>query len=325
MLRFVAGTKNIEIPISDTPLIHPVRPFWYLCSHGRLFDGNEMRRMKALTWFLFLAAGHVEMVQEYKNFREHLCDAITWVGKGVETESISCTRSVENTGTATGLQSKHHLSVTSPTQLEGLSEIRKRTSTGIEMQNGNSITEDPTSSNGLTVQQLPATKRIKLDDTATELRRLYEHFGETIIAFEKKSATTTENTHQIEVLEHKVAQQGEMIQALGEQIQTIDAELKRHRSIHEKEKDQVGALAKQLTLQFDQLSHSTDLLLKGNTALGEQLSKAKAEEGRRDKDILAEKRLREKEEEKRVAVEKQLEEHLEVQEKIAAMYGGIGR
>jgi hypothetical protein len=86
-IGLVGGEDNTKIDLAQAVLVNPIEPFWYLCSHGRVIDGAEMKRLKALACFLFLASGHVQTVQHYPDFNEDLVDAIVWYGRGLEVQS----------------------------------------------------------------------------------------------------------------------------------------------------------------------------------------------------------------------------------------------
>jgi hypothetical protein len=91
-ISLVCGGENTKIELTQAVLIEPTKPFWFLCSHGRVIDAAKMKRVKALACFLFLAGGHVQTVQHYSDFNEDLVDAIVWYGRGLETESRSTTK-----------------------------------------------------------------------------------------------------------------------------------------------------------------------------------------------------------------------------------------
>jgi hypothetical protein len=85
-IGLVGGEDNRKIELAQAVLVNPAKPFWYLCSHGRVIDGAEMKRLRALACF-FLAGAHVPTVQHYPEFNEDLIDAIVWYGRGLEAET----------------------------------------------------------------------------------------------------------------------------------------------------------------------------------------------------------------------------------------------
>tara|TARA_R110002003_G_scaffold152_2_gene13589 strand:- start:11320 stop:12099 length:780 start_codon:yes stop_codon:yes gene_type:complete len=116
-ISLVADVGTEVIHHTNVALTQPIKPFWYLCSHGRILDEAEMRRVKTLTCYLLLAAGHIQTVQYYRDFEEHLKDAMVWYGRGVEAytkdkqdgqmhehdgvhRSVSARRSYHDQGTA---------------------------------------------------------------------------------------------------------------------------------------------------------------------------------------------------------------------------------
>jgi hypothetical protein len=83
------GDQNEKFDLEQAYLVAPSKPYWYLCSHGRVFNIPERERMRALTCYLFLAAGHITTIEHYIDFRKDIVDAVTWYGRGVEVESSS--------------------------------------------------------------------------------------------------------------------------------------------------------------------------------------------------------------------------------------------
>jgi hypothetical protein len=86
-IDLVGGEDNTRIELAQAVLVNPAKPFWYLCSHGRMIDGAEMKRLRALACFFFLAGAHVPSVQHYPEFNEDLIDAIVWYSRGLEAET----------------------------------------------------------------------------------------------------------------------------------------------------------------------------------------------------------------------------------------------
>jgi hypothetical protein len=83
-IALASGADTTNFELSQAHLVAPHPPFWYLTSHGRVIDGAENKRVRALTCFLFLQAGHVQTGQYYPDIEEDLKDAIVWYGAGLE-------------------------------------------------------------------------------------------------------------------------------------------------------------------------------------------------------------------------------------------------
>lgn len=94
------GNNNIAIigdirdgysVLGKAQIVQASKPFWYLFELGRVYFKHDTSALRALTCFLFLAAGLVETVGHYRNFLDDLRDAITTYAHGVEAELQECT------------------------------------------------------------------------------------------------------------------------------------------------------------------------------------------------------------------------------------------
>ncbi|KAF1919956.1 hypothetical protein BDU57DRAFT_570094 [Ampelomyces quisqualis] len=192
-------------------LVSPTKPFWYLFSHGRAFYKVDAQRLRALTCFLFLSAGHVQTVRHYPDFTKHLVDAIAWYGRGriVEARETSKAKKHKDLPVVLGMNSN-----------EAKPKLTRRLSTDAEA-------ETPSKRN-----------KFRIEDAASQMQQCHKQLGEYITVYERESAELKSNAAQSEQHQEEIAKKVEKTKELERRLERKDEECQSAKAEATKEKAQ---------------------------------------------------------------------------------------
>jgi hypothetical protein len=73
------GLENKNLFLNKAYSIEPIAPFKYLCQYGRFIHDEHLEMLRAFGCYLFLAAGHIETIRNYRNFVDDLQAAAAWL------------------------------------------------------------------------------------------------------------------------------------------------------------------------------------------------------------------------------------------------------
>ncbi|KAH7088825.1 hypothetical protein FB567DRAFT_547679 [Paraphoma chrysanthemicola] len=285
-IKLVSENKKEVILLPDISTIQPIKPFWYLCTHGRILDPAGTARVKALTSYLFLAAGYIKTVQCYNNFEENLKDGIHWYGQGAKVNME------ENRSDQTPAQAAMALDV----QTEGIDYDPEAAEQVHQGEWGMRIQD----CEGAGADSHAPRKKARQDDKISRMRECYEQLGHEIDECEKDTSAKEKEAAAMSELERTISTQQTEMHKQSERIHVMDQTLRGMEATDTMRREEIRKLCF-MVADYRQKLINKDMQIKQIDG------------------------LRGEEETKRVAAEKELEDRRNAQRHMAAILSTMAK